>query len=75
MGNLTQLLNQIKPAITGYKSNPDLMLDETAKNNVRITIADILKESPGISELVKNRSVKIVGAFYDIASGQVSFIE
>ena len=75
LGNLTQLVNQIKPAITGDKSNPDLMLDETAKNNVRMTIADILKESPVISELVTNGSVKIVGAFYDLTSGQVAFIE
>ena len=75
LGNLTQLVNQIKPAITGDKSNPDLMLDESAKNNVRMTIADILKESPVISEMVSNGSVKIVGAFYDITSGKVSFIE
>ena len=75
LGNLTQLVNQIKPAITGDKSNPDLMLDETSKNNVRMTIADILKESPVISELVKDGSVRIVGAFYDLTTGKVSFIE
>ncbi len=75
LGNLTQLVNQIKPAITGDKSNPDLMVDETAKQNVRMTMADILKESPVINELVTNGSVKIVGAFYDITSGQVSLIE
>ena len=75
LGSLTQLVNQIKPAITGDKSNPDLMLDETSKNNVRMTIADILKESPVISELVKDGSVKIVAAFYDINSGKVSFIK
>ncbi len=75
LGNLTQLVKQIKPAITGDKSNPDLMLDETAKNNVRMTIADIVKDSPVINELVTNGSVKIVGAFYDITSGKVSFIE
>ena len=75
LGNLTQLVNQIKPAITGDKSNPDIMLDETAKNNVRMTITDILKESSVLSDLVNNGSVKIVGAFYDISSGKVSFTE
>ena len=75
LGNLTQLVNQIKPAITGDKSNPDLMLDVTAKNNVRMTITDIQKESPVISELIKEGSVKIVAAFYDINSGKVSFIK
>ncbi|NBP98533.1 MAG: carbonic anhydrase, partial [Synechococcaceae bacterium WB6_3A_227] len=39
LGNLTQLVDQIKPAITGDKTNMDLMLSETAKKNVELTIA------------------------------------
>jgi len=75
LGNLTQLVNQIKPAITGDRSNPDLLLDKTAKKNVQITIAGILNNSPVISELVKEKKVKIIGAYYDLTSGQVSFME
>ena len=75
LGNLTQLVEQIKPAITGDKSNMDLMITETSKKNVELTIADILKQSPVISELVKQGTVKIVGAFYDITTGKVSFID
>lgn len=75
LGNLTQLVEQIKPAITGDKSNPDLLLTESAKKNVDLTVADILKESPVIMELVKNGSVKIVGAFYDLTNGEVMFLD
>ena len=75
LGNLTQLVEQIKPAITGDKSNMDLMITETSKKNVELTIADILRQSPVISELVKQGTVKIVGAFYDITTGKVSFID
>lgn len=75
LGNLTQLVNQIKPAITGDNSNSELMLDETAKNNVKMTISDILNESSVISELVKSGNVKIVGSYYDLTNGQVSFID
>lgn len=75
LGNLTQLLNQIKPAITGDKSNPDLHLEETAKNNVKLTIADILSQSPVINDMVRENKVKIVGAYYDISTGQVSFLD
>jgi carbonic anhydrase len=74
LGNLTQLVNQIKPAITGDKSNMDLMMTETAKKNVQLTIDDILKNSTVISELVKEGKLKIVGAYYDIATGEVIFI-
>ena len=75
LGNLTQLVDQIKPAITGDKSNPDLMLTESAKKNVELTIEDILKNSAVIADLVKNDAVKIVGAFYDITSGKVVFMD
>lgn len=73
LGNLTQLVEQIKPAITGEKSNMDLMLNETAKKNVELTIEDILKKSAVISDLVKDGKVKIVGAFYDLSTGKVNF--
>lgn len=74
LGNLTQLVNQIKPAITGDKSNPDKMLDETSKNNVKLQIESILKHSDVISALVKEGKVKIVGAYYDLSTGKVEFM-
>ena len=74
LGNLTQLVNQIKPAITGDKSNPDKMLDETSKNNVKLQIESILKHSDVISALVKEGKVKIVGAYYDLNTGKVEFM-
>ena len=74
-GNLTQLINQIKPAIVGDTTNMDNMLNETSKNNVKMTISDILKSSTIISDMVKENKVKIVGAYYDITTGQVTFLE
>lgn len=75
LGNLTQLVDQIKPAIKGDPTNVELMLDETSRNNVRMTIADILKGSSVMSELVKENKLKVVGAFYDITTGQVTFVD
>jgi carbonic anhydrase len=74
LGNLTQLVEQIKPAIKSDPNNPET-IDETAKNSVQITIADILKNSTIISEMVKENKIAIVGAFYDIETGVVSFTD
>lgn len=41
LGNLTKLVDQIKPAITGDKSNLYKMLDETLRKNVKLTIENI----------------------------------
>jgi carbonic anhydrase len=73
LGNLTQLVNQIKPAITNANSAEE-KLDLTAKKNVANTIDDILKNSPTVADLVKNGDVKIVGAYYDLATGKVVFL-
>lgn len=74
LGNLTQLVEQIKPAIS-KNENKELIHDETAKNNVKMTIAHILERSPVISELVKEKKLKIVGAYYDLTTGKVAFID
>lgn len=74
LGNLTQLVEQIKPAIS-KNENKDLVHDETSKNNVKMTIAHILERSPTISELVKENKVKIAGAYYDLTTGKVVFID
>ena len=74
LGNLTQLVEQIKPAIKSDLSNPDV-IDETAKNNIQLTINDILNKSEIIRELVDEKKVAISGAFYDIESGVVTFID
>ncbi|MCX6164623.1 MAG: carbonic anhydrase family protein [Ignavibacteriae bacterium] len=74
LGNLSQLVEQIKPAITGDKSNLYKMLDETSKKNVKLTIENILKNSEVIAGLVKEGKVKIVGAYYDVSTGKVEFL-
>ncbi|HOJ17120.1 MAG: carbonic anhydrase [Ignavibacteriales bacterium] len=71
-GNLTQLLNQIKPFIPEDRSRSDLV-EETAKLSMQNTVTDILNKSPIIKELVDSGSIKIVTAFYDIETGKVFF--
>jgi len=75
LGNLTHLLNEIRPAITGDTLHMEEMLDETTKNNVRMIIGRIVKESTVISDLINENKVKIVGAYYDITNGQVTFFK
>lgn len=73
LGNLTQLLDQIKPEIVA-DSNKDVMLEKTTKKNVEDTIQNILNQSPVINELVKEGKVKIVGAYEDVNTGKVTFL-
>lgn len=77
MGNVSSLLAKIKPAIDNVKtnhphdhaSNCDLVADE----NVRLSIAQIRKESPILAEMEKKGEIEIVGASYSISTGKVTF--
>ncbi len=82
MGNLTQLLDKIKPAlsaeskITGDRTgnNPEFV-NAVASLHAKNTVHDILEGSPIISELVQSGKVGIVPAMYDIATGKVHFFD
>jgi carbonic anhydrase len=78
LGNLTQLVSKIKPAVDAAKreldqnSNPSV--DRVAEINVNTTIDQILQRSPILKEMLDNQEIGISGAMYDVASGKVSFL-
>lgn len=82
MGNITAMLEKIKPAIemtssySGDKSSAnEEFVTEVVNNNVQHTISEIRSNSPIIEELEKNGDVVLVGAFYDLETGKVTFME
>ena len=84
MGNLTKLIQKITPAVNAVSEPKDESLrnsknlefvDEVSKKNVELTIDRIHAESPILSEMEKNGEIKIIGAMYDINTGDVQFYE
>ena len=68
--NLEQLIDQIKLAVHPCRGN---IYQCTERNNIKLSIAKILKNSKTIANAVQNNEVKIIGAYYDIATGVVTF--
>ncbi len=80
LGNLTQLLDKIRPAVeattyVGDRSadNPEFV-DAVARRNVELTIANIREKSAVVAELEQAGTIKIAGAFHDLATGRVEFL-
>lgn len=82
LGNITEMLTKIKPAVemaaTGYEgekgaANPEFV-HRVCENNVQNTIQEIRNQSPILREMEANGEIKIVGAIYDMDSGQVDFL-
>lgn len=84
LGNLTAMLNKIKPAVNAVKEPTDSssrnsknleFVDNVSHMNVQLTIDRIHAESPVLSEMEKNGDILIIGAMYDINNGEVTFYE
>ncbi|HBQ60011.1 MAG TPA: carbonic anhydrase [Balneolaceae bacterium] len=82
MGNITAMLDKIEPAIemtASYQGDRSTAnneyVTEVVNNNVRNTISVMRENSPIIAELERNGDVVIAGAFYDLDTGKVTFIE
>lgn len=77
LGNLTATLDNIEPAVAatpGDKTDPDFE-NRVIIENVRQTVRDIKERSSVISELVESGQLRVVGAWYDLATGKVQWLD
>jgi carbonic anhydrase len=81
-GNLTGLLNKIKPAIeqeietiTDRTENNQVFLRNVTVNNVFLTVEKVKEQSSILREMEQNHELKIIGGLYDVDTGQVIFFE
>ena len=81
LGNLTALLDKVKPAIALEKETTEnrtgsnvRFVDNVTTNNVIHTIERIRRESPIILDLENTGAIKIVGAIYNVDTGSVNFL-
>ena len=80
LGNLTGLLEKIRPAIeaTQYEgertSKNNFFVNAVARKNVELTIAGIRVKSSLLKELESKGSIKIVGGMYNLDTAGVEFL-
>ena len=83
LGNLTEMLDNIAPAVNAI-TEPTDAAERTSANidfvnavgtkNVELTIDRIRQESPVLAEMEQAGDIQIVGGMYDIATGKVNFL-
>jgi len=79
LGNITQMLTKIKPAVEktvydGEKSSKNYdYVDLVSKENVLLAIENIKLNSPILKELYDNGEIDIVGCMYNVQNGKVEF--
>ncbi len=84
MGNLTELLAKIQPAV--YEENVTLdpaernshntaFAENVAQLNVRRAVRTIVNRSYVLASLIKEGRVAVIGGMHDLASGEVTFYD
>ncbi len=77
--NIAALVEPIKPAVDKARQDhpdaaKDVLLNAALKDNVWQAIEDMMKQSPIIREKVKEGKTRVLGALYEIDSGQVQWL-
>lgn len=74
--NVRYLLDQIVPAVTGLPAIRDekARMREAVVSNVRLQVHK-LRQNPVIQRAEKSGKITVVGAFYEIGSGAVDFLQ
>ncbi|MBE0653792.1 MAG: carbonic anhydrase [Bacteroidales bacterium] len=82
LGNLTATLKNLEPAVkavTDVKENRNsknnVFVQKIADKNVELTIDNIKNNSPIIREMYEKGELAIIGAMYDVETGEVTFVK
>lgn len=84
MGNLTELLSKLQPAVYAESSTTDiqkrnskngLFVENVASINVKRGVKNIIERSFILEQMVENGEIGVVGAMYDIETGKVEFYD
>ena len=82
MGNLTELLSKIQPAIYQEKETKEnrnasntTFVENVSMINVKRTVKSIIERSYILEQMIESGEIGIVGAMYNIESGKVEFYD
>lgn len=83
LGNLTAMLDNFDEVLAEVRRVQEMAADESndeiiqlaIEENVRKTVADILGSSQVITDLVESGELMVVGGVYDLASGQIQWMD
>jgi len=78
-GNIPSLIDNIEPAVKrAFHKHPDITGDKiipyAIKENIWQSIKDLFMKSPSTRELVKKGKVTVIGAVYNISTGQIEWL-
>lgn len=73
--HIQEVLNAIHPAVIATRHELEDRLEKTIKANVKIVEEKLKNSRPLLAHLLEKGTVRILGAYYDLESGKVEFLD
>ena len=74
-GSITKVVDTIVPSVRAVKDEPGDLLYNSIVSNVKASIENLKSSAPEIAHLALEGSLMIVGAYYNIDSGEVLILD
>jgi carbonic anhydrase len=74
-GNVGSLVRTIAPGLRNVRHETGDALDDAVRENVRQVVAAVRKDSPALAAMEREGKIRIVGARYDLDTGEVTLVE
>jgi carbonic anhydrase len=74
-GHIQRLVEDIRPAVLEVKDQPGDVLDLAVKANVRLVVEQLKTSRPLLEQYVAQGKVRIVGAHYNLHTGEVKLLK
>jgi carbonic anhydrase len=75
VGRLAPIITALAPAVEKARKLPGRLVDNAARENVRTVVARLQSVEPVLKKLVDAGELRIAGAWYDLVSGAVQFLD
>jgi carbonic anhydrase len=73
-GHLPSLVTALTQAVQGVRGKPGDLLTNAIKENVRLNVERLKTATPILSAAVNGQKLKVVGGYYDLATGAVEIV-
>jgi carbonic anhydrase len=73
-GHLPSLVTALAPAVKAALNQPGDNLNNAIRQNVVLAVAGIKAATPILSQAFEEKKIRVVGAIYDLANGQVTLV-
>jgi carbonic anhydrase len=74
-GHLADVVDPIKPVVDDVKNQPGDITENSVRANVRRVVNQLKGAGPILSERIQTGKLKIVGARYDLDTGEIEVLE